>query len=340
MLTEKYRPRKLSDIIGQARAVREFVAAIENWRPGTGIIVSGPVGCGKTSLVLAAASDLDFDIVEIDTSDERTGENIKKYMEPASVMGTLSGRKRILFIDDADLIIERGGLNEVKKLIEISRFPVVLTAAEPYRLGEIRSLCREVKLTRVRKNEIFKRLAYIAQQEGIDVDENTLRQIADISDGDLRSAINDLEALAGGFRERELNVFDTLKLLFKTRSLRAAREAILRSDKTVDELIYWVSENLWKEYETPEERKKAYKLLALSDFFRSMVVKNQNFRLLVYSTELLAAICLVKKEAYRKFVSYSPPRRPPKKPLPIGGRDSEAKMRPLIGYLEIISKSS
>mgnify|MGYP001580167878 FL=1 len=169
--------------------------------------------------------------------------------------------------------------------------------------------------------DIERRLKEICRQEEISCDENILRQLARVSDGDLRSAINDLEIISAGrsqismndleelgSRERERNIFDALKIIFKTKSALGAKLAINNVDKDPDEIFWWIENNISNEYENPEELAIAFDALSRADIFKRRIFYRQNRRLQSYMIDMMTAgVATAKKEPYRKFVKYQYP---------------------------------
>jgi len=144
-----------------------------------------------------------------------------------------------------------------------------------------------------------------------------------MSDGDLRSAINDLETLSSGrseillddlqvlgSRERDENIFDSLKMIFKTKSIQAARMSIQNTGKDPDEIFWWIEQNIANEYEKPDEIAKAYDMMSKADIFRGRISKRQYWKLLKYMIDLMTGgVALSKKEMYRKFSRFEYPDR-------------------------------
>ena len=143
------------------------------------------------------------------------------------------------------------------------------------------------------------------------------------SEGDLRSAINDLETLARdkkeitlkdldslGVREREMNIFDVLKIIFKTKTAMSAKLSIQNTDKDPEEIFLWIEQNVINEYEKSDEIAKAYEMLSRADLFMQRVKKRQEWKFEKYMIDLMTAgVALAKKEMYRKFSRYQYPDR-------------------------------
>lgn len=202
---DKYRPKRLADIIGNQEAVQQFVDWLKGWKPGSqAALLYGPPGTGKTITVEVAARELGLELIELNASDVRTEDAIKRALGPASQYGTLLGQRgRLIFIDEVDGIVEdedRGGVEAIISIIKEGRVPVALAANDPWapKLRALREACIMIRFNRVRSTQIVPLLRKICQAEGVKADDRALRIIADLSEGDVRSAINDLQAVAQG----------------------------------------------------------------------------------------------------------------------------------------------
>lgn len=218
---------------------------------------------------------------------------------------------------------DRGGVGEIIKIVKASQFPVVLTANNPWnpKLRTLRSYCKLVQFGKISVLDVEKRLKHICEREKLKIDKTALRQLAKRANGDLRSAINDLEAVSQGKkrvtkqdlevlgrREREVSIFDALKVIFKTQTALAAKLSIANVDKDPDEIFWWIENNIAREYEDPEEIAAAYDALSKADIFRQRVRSRQNWRFRAYMIDMMTAgVATAKKEMYRKFTRYQYP---------------------------------
>ncbi len=328
MWVRKYSPKNLREFVNQKSGVASFLKWFENWKnERKPCIITGPPGVGKTSFVYAFAKERNLEVIELNASDFRDAGSLKKIMEPALQQTSLFGRGKLFLVDEVDGLSgkeDKGGIGEIVKLVKEAKQPVVLTANDVWdpKLKAIREISHIIQFKKISTRDIEKRLKEILEKEGIEYEETVLKQIAARNEGDLRSAINDLELVARGkskitvkdlevlgYRDREQNVFDTVKIIFKTKSLRAAKFAIINSERDPDEILWWIETNVINEYEKPEEISKSYEYLALADLFRRRVSLRQNWRLISYMMDMIAAVSVAKKEMYRKFTKYSYPDR-------------------------------
>ena len=105
----KYRPKKIAEVVGNKKAIGEFVSWLNIWLKGgipnkRAVILNGPTGTGKTALVYAAANEFNLELIELNVSDKRDAETLKNVVGSASSLDTLfsSARKRIILLDEVD----------------------------------------------------------------------------------------------------------------------------------------------------------------------------------------------------------------------------------------------
>jgi len=326
-LTEKYKPNNLEEFVDQKEALEKFLDWIKKWKPGSkALLFYGPPGTGKTCLLHAFSKEKNLQLIEMNASDWRSASQIEEVFGQSMKQASLFSKGKIFLIDEIDGLAGRedlGGVGAVIKIIKESRFPVVLVANNPYepKLRALREYCELVEFKKIPVFDIEKRLKKICEKEKIKYDEEVLRQIAKRSEGDLRAAINDLETISSGkkeisledleflgYREREKNIFDALKMIFKTKTALAAKLSIAEVDKDPEEIFWWIENNITKEYEKPEEIAKAFDLLSKADLFRRRVTLRQDWAFKAYMIDLMTAgIAISKKEMYRKFTKYQYP---------------------------------
>ena len=137
---EKYRPKKIADIIGNEEAKNSFVAWLKNKRrTKKAVLLYGSPGVGKTALVNAAAREFGFTIIEMNASDTRSEKAINAVAKPATSYVALDAfsapsKGNMLFLDEVDGIAgneDRGGVNAIIKIVEESRVPVIMAANDP-----------------------------------------------------------------------------------------------------------------------------------------------------------------------------------------------------------------
>lgn len=312
MLSEKYRPKRLVEVVGQRSTIEKVIDWLRHWKPGKALMLHGPTGIGKTLIAELSAKDNNFSLVEISASDDNIASYVKEVLVPASKERTIFG-KRLILIDDIDTIKDRGAIAEIISMIKESASPILMTAGNVYdeKLRTLRTYCEMVKVSRVSSISIAKELKRIVSVEGLGISDDIAERIAKESDGDLRSAINDLESVGKdavfALRDRELDIFKVLKTVFQSKDLSSSLQAMSESDKDVDELFWWIEQNIPLEMTSIGEIEKAYDLLSKADMFRSKVIPTQNYRFKMYMRQILAGMSFV--NSGRRFIMYRPPQR-------------------------------
>ena len=95
---------------------------------------------------------------------------------------------------------------------------------------------------------IRKALERIAKDEGLTTKPETIETIADNAGGDLRAALNDLQAGGISQREREKDIFDLVRTIFKAEKYADVKQA-LRGDIDYEIIKLWIDENIPLEYD-------------------------------------------------------------------------------------------
>jgi len=322
----KYKPRTSKEITSQDSAVGEVARWLETWKSGKALLLTGPPGTGKTLIAEVAANERGWMLVQLNASDERNADAIEKQLYEASKSRPLFRVGKLILVDEVDGISgtsDRGGVAAIAKIVRESKFPIMITANDPYipKLRPLRSYSKVIKLSRLDPRSIEKRLREICGKEGVKAEGEVLRNLARWSSGDMRSAINDLQMMAEGrkeisesdfeaigFRERETNIYTVLPTIFRSKNFNAAKKAIENCDKDPDEVFWWIENNLQQEFADSEALANALDILSKADMFRQKISKQQNWRFKLHMVDMLAGISFA-GEATRAFVKYSPPDR-------------------------------
>jgi len=319
---DKYKPQTSDDVIGHKSTLEKMKLWLSTWKKGKKpIMLHGPPGYGKSSMMFALAKETNMDLFEMNASDERTAGAIRKVLTPVTKQGSLFGRKRLIVVDEVDGLsgFDRGAVSELNKIVEQTKFPIIFLANDAYdsRIRALRQKCELIQLRKVPYTSITKRLCDICDAENIEYDPLVVKQIAMSASGDIRSAINDVETLACGmdkltdssilgFRERGKNIFDVMKILFRASTMKTVIESIYQCDKDSNEIFWWVEQNISNEFKDPREIADAYEILSKADIFRAKILKNQNYRFAKYMVDMLASISSVRRTKPSGFVLYKP----------------------------------
>ncbi len=314
LLSQKYMPKKIDDIAGNDEARAKIKQWILNWLRGIRqrpLLIHGPTGTGKTAVAYALRDEFDLELIEMNTGDLRNADAVERVLASAGSVLSLSGKKKLLLIDDVDALQakDRGGASAIVSVIKSTGVPLILTAENIWekKLMGIRNEAQQLEFRRISRSSVSKVLRKIAEKEGMKTRDEELAAIADGCKGDLRSAINDLHTGVSEMRDREKDIFERVRTVFKSTTYRESRKACF-GDVEHDYLKLWIDENIPLEYESREEKASAYNFLSRADVFDGRIISRQYWGFLRYSSDLMSAgVSLAKKERTFRFVRYSFP---------------------------------
>ena len=325
--TEKYRPSSLSEVRGNDKARDALKEWAETWgEHREAVIVHGSPGVGKTSAAHALASDMGWDTIELNASDSRTKDVIERVAGEAAKSGTLtggSGGRKLVIMDEADNIhgnADRGGARAVTRLVKEASQPMVLIANEYYDMSNgLRNACQDIEFRDVSRRSIVPVLRDICRREGVEYEDEALDALARKNAGDLRSAVNDLQALAEtdevleaedvvtGDRDTTEGIFDFLDDVIKNKGAQESLQAAYDVDETPDDLLNWVEDNVPKDY-TGAELADAYGFLSNADKWLGRVRATQNYSYWRYATDNVAAgVAAARRGDHGGWTRYGPP---------------------------------
>ncbi len=231
--TERYRPNTLQGIVGNGAAIGKLRKWADAWVTGIpakrAVILAGIPGVGKTTAAIALGNDMGWPVIELNASDARNAERIKRVATAGALHQTLGsdgsfhraneeGGRKLIVLDEADNLYERagkdsggtgsemsdrGGKKQIIDTIRQTQQPIILIVNDLYALTKgtgaaLNSLAETIKFTKVNVRSIPKMLRSIAENVGVEVDEVVFTALAEKAGGDLRAAVRDLESLCTG----------------------------------------------------------------------------------------------------------------------------------------------
>jgi replication factor C small subunit len=208
MWSEKYRPKKLSEVVDQ----KEIVKGIGNLIKSPDIphmLFAGPAGVGKTTSALCIAVELlgeewRKNTLELNASDERGIKMVRERVKEFAASIKLAtdkefGKPKIIILDEADEMTPEAQ-TALRRIIEDSarttRFIIICNYLSQI-IEPIQSRCVVFRFTRLPKEEVIDHLQTICEKEKVKYEEKAIAQIFDATGGDLRHSINIMQAAAG-----------------------------------------------------------------------------------------------------------------------------------------------
>src|SRR6266704_5408413 len=358
--TTKYKPRTSKDVAGNKTAIEKLRDWIESWSKGrpsrAAVLLYGPAGVGKTSVTEALARERGWDLVEINASDQRSGDILAKVDGLASTQSTLFSKGRLIFLDEVDginLRADQGAVATILQIIKDTQYPLILTANDPWdpKIRPLREACLQIELKRLGLREGIPLLKTVLAKEGLTADEEALRILVQKNNGDVRSTLNDLQVLTRrgkplgtnevnwlAWRDRTESIFKVLRIVFNSQTVAAARRATNLSDIDHEMLFQWILENAPYQIPNPSELSEAMEALAEADLFYARIRKTQSWHLLSYALELMTAgVAVAKETSPGGWVSMKFPQRIASMSRTRGAREQRRAMGDAIGSKSHVS---
>ena len=260
---EKYRPKVMDQLIGH-KDIINLITRLINMNQLPHLLFYGKAGTGKTSTILACARQMygeyfNFMVLEMNASDNRGIEivrsEIKSFVSSTSVLD----KPKLIILDEADQMTDTAQY-ALRKMMESytdnARFCLICNYVQNV-IPALQSRCTKIRFKPLEQSLIIDRLQNILENEKIEYDENGIKSVLNLGNGDMRKIINILQSIA--YSEPKITEdsvcsytktlsatqYDNLYLSLKTESFHKNLE-LLKSFgfKDLNHIIYNISEKL------------------------------------------------------------------------------------------------
>ena len=211
----KYRPATFASVVGQSHITSTLKNAIERGQLAHAYLFCGPRGVGKTTCARIFAKAINclepngaeacdkcdscrsfnenrsLNIHELDAASNNSVEDIRNLIEQVRVLPQI-GRYSVFIIDEVHMLSSAAFNAFLKTLEEPPQHAIfILATTEKHKIiPTILSRCQIYDFNRIRVEDAVGYLRYIAQNEGVEADDESLNLIAQKADGGMRDALS------------------------------------------------------------------------------------------------------------------------------------------------------
>lgn len=213
---ERFRPKEFEEIVGNEEAVARLALFAKDGNMPN-IILHGPPGCGKTTVILCMARKIlgpqyREAVLELNASNERGLDVVRNKIKmfAQSKVTLEQGKQKLVILDEADAMTE-SAQQALRRIIEIysktTRFAFACNLFDKM-IEPIQSRCAIVRFNRLNDEQLRNKMISICRLMNVKYDDKGINAIIYTAQGDMRQAINNLQSTHDGFEEiTEENVF-------------------------------------------------------------------------------------------------------------------------------------
>lgn len=235
--TEKYRPKKFEEVVGQD----DIIKKVQNLTKSLNIphmLFAGPAGTGKSTLALIVVKELygvhwKDNYLELNASDERGIDVVRQKVKDFARTKPLGSTPfKVIFLDEADALT-REAQQALRRTMEnytnTCRFILSCNYSSKI-IDPIQSRCVVFRFKMLEKKDIEKRIKIIAEKENLELDQKTIETLYEDSEGDCRRVINLLQAASSISPTITQELINTLISAAKPGDIKIVLEYALSGD--------------------------------------------------------------------------------------------------------------
>ena len=213
MWSELYRPMKVQQMVGNEGARLAAVKWLSGWVDGSRpLLLIGPPGIGKTTLVHTLSLQFNYDLIELNASDNRNKIGIETRILPMFRNEGLFGRKLLLFLDEVDGLSGRedtGGIDSLINIMKEPTIPVIMAAnTKNTKIKDLAKICKVIELNSIPPRLLMIFLDNVLKEENKQLSLDDKVSVVNNSKGDIRSMLNNAQSKCAGYNSTRSDTFE------------------------------------------------------------------------------------------------------------------------------------
>ena len=240
MWVESSRPRTVEELIGNEEARLAIIKWLAEWVIGSKpLLLLGPPGVGKTTVVQALSFQFDYDLIEMNASDTRNREVLLNRIIPAFKNTSLLEKKMLLFLDEVDGISGRqdiGGIEYLVSVLKAPTIPVIMAAnSRDTKIRDLAKISKVIEFEPIHPRLLLLYINHILKKHNVTLSPEDKFSIVRSSNGDVRALLNNAQSISAGYDAYKEDSFDVdiksaVNLFFSCPSAEEAKKILSRTD--------------------------------------------------------------------------------------------------------------
>ncbi|HZB15939.1 MAG TPA: AAA family ATPase [Nitrososphaeraceae archaeon] len=240
MWSEVYRPMRVQQMIGNEGARLAVVKWLSGWVDGSRpLLLIGPPGIGKTTLVHTLSQQFNYDLIELNASDNRNKIGLQNRIMPIFHNAGLFGRKMMLFLDEVDGISGRedtGGIDSLITIMKEPTIPVIMAAnTKNIKIKDLAKICKVIELNSIPPRLLMIFLDHILKEENKKLSPDEKVSVVNNSKGDVRSMLNNAQSKCAGYtsthsKRFEIDIAEAINGYFSMSEVEEAKNFLSQAD--------------------------------------------------------------------------------------------------------------
>jgi replication factor C large subunit len=204
---------KVQQMVGNEGARLAAVKWLSGWVDGSRpLLLIGPPGIGKTTLVHTLSLQFNYDLIELNASDNRNKIGIETRILPMFRNEGLFGRKLLLFLDEVDGLSGRedtGGIDSLINIMKEPTIPVIMAAnTKNTKIKDLAKICKVIELNSIPPRLLMIFLDNVLKEENKQLSLDDKVSVVNNSKGDIRSMLNNAQSKCAGYNSTRSDTFE------------------------------------------------------------------------------------------------------------------------------------